>query len=129
MTTPLVLELYPEGAYVEVIETSGTVLELQTGSSSAVELFDVSAGPVLVEVVVQGPQGPPGSGTSLSRYEHIQSVASSTWGPVVHNLGRYVDTAVFIGGQQVYSAEVIHQDLNTTYIYFSSPQVGRVLFT
>lgn len=126
MTTPQILEVYPEGAFIEIAETGGTVLELHAGSTTAVELFDVTAGPALVEVVVQGPQGP--AGVARTRYEHVQTVASDTWGPITHNLNRYVDTTVFIGGQQTYTAQIINQDLNTTYIYFSSPQVGRALF-
>lgn len=82
----------------------------------------VEAAPVVVRIVVAGPQGPQGipGGTS---YTHTQGSAAATW-TINHNLGfRPVITLLSVGGVEIVG-EVAHVSLNQAVAQFSAPVAG-----
>jgi hypothetical protein len=82
-----------------------------------------------IAAVTCGRQGPPGiAGVGGGNYEHIQSVASSTW-TANHNLGFRPNVSVkTMGGVEV-MAEVQHTSVNQTQITFDSPMTGIANFS
>lgn len=66
-------------------------------------------------------------GYSRPDYAYTQtfSEASTTW-VVNHVLGRNPAMRVFIGNAEVQPLSIVHDDLNTTTITFSTPQTGIV---
>jgi hypothetical protein len=80
-------------------------------------------------VFAAGRQGPPGvGGVSGSTFEHIQSVASSTW-TINHNLGFRPNVSVTTMGGAEVLAEVLHISVNQTQITFDSPLAGIANFS
>lgn len=66
-----------------------------------------------------------GSPRQYIAYTHTQTEASTTW-VVSHGLGYNPIIRVFIGNAEVQPASIIHNDMNTTTITFSTPQTGFV---
>lgn len=74
----------------------------------------------------QGPAGPPGASGDFS-YDHTQSSASAQW-IVNHNAGFRPDVEVRNSAGGVVGAEVLHVNVNQTWIMFSAPQIGSAHF-
>lgn len=81
---------------------------------------------ILIAAAQQGPQGPPGSGSSGldSHYTHDQLVAASIWN-VVHNLGKFPSVTVVDSGNNVVFGDVQFIDVNTLTITFTSAFGGK----
>lgn len=84
----------------------------------------VAAGNTIVEVLVEGPQGPSGSGGGVGAEAIMtQSSPSVDW-VFNHNMGRYPDITVVIGGRTISGLEIYNVSVNQAIIHFSSPQAG-----
>jgi len=60
-------------------------------------------------------------------FEYTQSTLSDTW-TVIHGLGYYPITRVFIGNQEVQPLSITHDSVNQTTIRFTTSQVGTAKF-
>lgn len=89
-------------------------------------------GPAVITTVntgFQGPkgdQGPPGDGSY--RYQHVQSVAATTW-TVNHNLGSRPNVGVYSSGGVEVVAEVVHASDNQVLVYFDAAFAGLAICT
>ncbi len=64
----------------------------------------------------------------VSRYEHVQSAASSTW-LINHNLGRRPQVEVFSPGWVQVEADVVNLNDNQTQVNFNTPQTGQAILS
>jgi hypothetical protein len=76
---------------------------------------------VVVETILQGPAGPPGSG---SAYVHTQATASAVW-TVNHNLGYYPSVAVVSPGGLEIIAETEHVSVNQLRVKLATALTGQ----
>lgn len=68
-------------------------------------------------------------GSAISgTYEHTQAAASATW-VVSHNLNFKPNVAVKTTGGVEVMAEVLHNSVNQTTIYFDAPMTGTASFS
>lgn len=63
-----------------------------------------------------------------SGYEHIQSVASTSW-QVDHNLGRFPSVMVTNSSNLMIDGEIDHSNTNRLFVKFNTPLAGRVYCT
>jgi hypothetical protein len=63
-----------------------------------------------------------------SGYEHIQSVASTSW-QVDHNLGRFPSVMVTNASNLMIDGEIDHSNTNRLFVRFNTPLSGRVYCT
>lgn len=78
---------------------------------------------------IPGPPGPPGPpGQAGVVYTHNQNSASNNW-VINHNMGRYVNVAVYSTGGTQMLAEVIHINMNQTQIFFDTALQGTAICT
>lgn len=61
--------------------------------------------------------------SSVSRYEHTQSVAATTW-TIAHNLGRHVITRLFDSAGKEFIGEVQNTSLNQTVVTLDTATAG-----
>lgn len=83
------------------------------------------APPVPIGITLVPVAGPPGPTAATFYYEHVQALASAGWS-IVHNLGKFPNVSVIVGGE-IIGVPVIHVDLNTAYVSFSTPQTGEAI--
>jgi hypothetical protein len=63
-----------------------------------------------------------------SGYEHVQSVASTSW-QVDHQLGRFPTVMVTNASDQMIDGEIEHSNSNRLFVRFNTPITGRVYCT
>lgn len=87
------------------------VTTLEIGTLNTNTIVDNAPDTVVAnQVGVQGPPGPPGPAGLY--YLHTQSTPSTSW-PIPHNLGKYPNISVIIGGV-VSGTRVEHVDVNNS---------------
>jgi hypothetical protein len=65
----------------------------------------------------------PEVGSESPSFQHMQPIASDTW-TINHNLGFPPSVRAYSSGGREMLAEVIHNGLNQTLVYFDSPASG-----
>lgn len=125
-----VLVLNPPVPYFVVSPPTPEIVQVST-PSTVIEVHNppqirVVPRPAKSINVVLPVQGPPGQdGQDGFYYEHDQILASAGW-TVNHNLGKYPNVAVILGGETI-GVAVQHLDVNTIYIPFAIPVTGKAI--
>ena len=91
-----------------------------TEVATNVVVLQMPAAPAVVQVAVEGPQGPAGSAVS---YTHTQASAASTW-TINHNLGFRPSVELLSTGSQEIEGDVVHTSTNQTVVTFTSAVAG-----
>lgn len=68
-----------------------------------------------------------GAAKSPYAFEYTQTTLSNTW-VVKHGLGYYPIVRVFVGGEEILPASIIHDSIFQTTITFSEPKTGIARF-
>lgn len=95
-----------------------------TGDVGATEILQESGCDDIVEIIIPGPQGPPGIGGG-NAYIHTQSVPATLW-TINHNRGVYpaIITLIDTGGAE-FEAEVLNTSVNQVQVYLTIPVAGQ----
>lgn len=103
----------------EVTVNEGPQLTVTIEETAGVETVTVSIpGP-------PGPQGEPVVGTGDLHYTFTQSLASASWGPINHGLGKFPSVTVVDSAGSVVYGDIIHEDENViSSIDYSAPFSG-----
>lgn len=78
--------------------------------------------PVVIQVGLQGPPGPPGVGVA-DVYIHTQASASDLW-VINHNLGHRPIVELYTVGGVVMEATIVHINANQVQAQFATPMNG-----
>lgn len=101
----------------EVIVNEGPRLTVTIEETGGVETVIVSIpGP-------PGPPGAPGPSGDLS-YAFTQSLASASWGPINHALGKFPSVTVVDSANSVVFGNIVYIDENNVTLEFSAPFSG-----
>lgn len=103
----------------EVVTTQQVVI-----TEVAVDVLEVAApqAPTMVQVVVEGPQGPAGG------YVYQQLVASETW-IINHGLGYFPSVELLDSGSQEIDGHVYHTSVSQTIVNLTPATAGIARLT
>ena len=105
-------------AIIEIVPAAMIVVEPATEPASQA---------LVVEVVVPGPQGPPGLSNG-GAFEHVQTSAAATW-TIAHSFGRRPAISLVGAGGQAMLGNVIHLTTDTAQAHFDGPVSGVAICT
>lgn len=107
---------------ITILEPS--VVEITPGDPP--DLAIVVQEPSVLEVsqTLMGPPGPPGDpGAGDKYYQHVQSVADTTWN-IAHGLGKFPSVTIVDSGGSHVLGEVVYLDQSNCQALFSAPFSG-----
>lgn len=110
---------------VQITQSAQATVEVASAADAVVEVT-APAAPLIVEINVPGPQGPPGDAGST--YVHTQETPSVTW-IINHNLGIKPSVELLNSGSQEIEGDVVHTSSNQVIVSFTSPISGLARLT
>lgn len=105
------------------VEIDETTVEVSVTEQENL-VITTNSTPTIIEVGIEGPQGPRGVPGGSFNYTHTQGVPASTW-TIEHNLGDFPNVTIVDSANTQVEGDVTYIDADTVQVEFQSAFSGK----